>query len=59
MSFFIFKSIIREKGFEKKNVTKMLRDVMRFILKKKIYFTHEKEREGKRGNLFMFCFVNN
>ena len=33
--FFFFKYIIRKKGFEKKNVTKILRDMMKFIFKKK------------------------
>ena len=42
---------------KKKNVTKILRDMMKFIFKKKKKITHEEEREGKRGILFIYIYI--
>ena len=53
--FFFFKSIIRKKGFEKKSVTKIPRDMMKFIfLKKKI---HPLEREGGKERNFIYIYI--
>lgn len=53
--FFYFQIHNKEKGFEKKKSQKTLGRCDKIYIKK-IYFTHEKEE--KRGNSYMFCFVN-
>ena len=52
---FFFKSIIRKKGFEKKNVTKIPRDMMKFIFKKKK--NHPWGREGGKERNFIYIYI--